>query len=202
MFCTNCGIKANLGERFCGRCGRPVKQALDLITPPRPTRPTAPEFYEVLPQEMPAPQPETKPELPVASQKARLINFLFDYVGLAVYVLLVLILVAYVEGFIGIYNQTAWENAFNGTSAYLIGTIFFFSYYVFFEAVFGRTPGKAITGTKVVTADGSKPSLGSVVQRTASRFNPFELFSFFGSHHPHGWHDSVSQTYVVKQRRH
>lgn len=193
MFCTHCGTRAKLGERYCARCGRPVKLALDAVAARPVVRPDQPASA-VRP-------PAPAPKLPVASQKARLVNYLFDYVGLAVYCLLVLIIVAYVEGFIGIYNQTAWEQAFNGGSAWVIGTLFFFSYYVFFETVFGRTPGKAITGTKVVTADGAKPGLWAVMKRTASRFNPFELFSYFGSHHPNGWHDSVSDTYVIKTRR-
>src|SRR6185436_13626318 len=52
-------------------------------------------------------------------------------------------------------------------------------YYLFFEGIFGATPGKMITKTRVVRLDGGKPSFGQIVGRTLSRFVPFEPFSFF-----------------------
>ncbi len=71
-------------------------------------------------------------------------------------------------------------------------------YYVFFEAVFGATPGKMITRTRVVSRDGGKPTLWQIVGRTFARFVPFEPFSFFGSTQD-GWHDRWSNTRVVRR---
>lgn len=84
-----------------------------------------------------------------------------------------------------------------------IGTLLSFASFVFYyfvmELVFGRTVGKIVTGTKVVRADGSRPSAGQIIGRTLSRIIPFEAFSFFSSPCV-GWHDSLSGTRVVKTR--
>ncbi|HEX2675275.1 MAG TPA: RDD family protein, partial [Polyangiales bacterium] len=73
------------------------------------------------------------------------------------------------------------------------------AYYIFFEAVFGRTPGKMLTGTRVVTVDGGTPSFTQILGRNLARYVPFEPFSFFGDDAV-GWHDSWSGTRVVKVR--
>jgi len=75
-----------------------------------------------------------------------------------------------------------------------------FLYYFVFESICQRTPGKFITGTKVVTFDGTKPSLGSIASRTLVRFVPFDAFSFLGGR-VLGWHDRWSGTYVIKAKR-
>ena len=68
-------------------------------------------------------------------------------------------------------------------------------YYVFFETVFQQTPGKMVTGSRVITESGGKPTFGQIVKRTLIRFIPFEPFSFLGSNG--GWHDRWSKTRVV-----
>jgi uncharacterized RDD family membrane protein YckC len=73
-------------------------------------------------------------------------------------------------------------------------------YYLFFEGIFGATPGKLITKTRVVRIDGGKPRFGQIVGRTLSRFVPFEPFSFL-SNNSLGWHDRWSGTRVVKVPR-
>jgi uncharacterized RDD family membrane protein YckC len=60
----------------------------------------------------------------------------------------------------------------------------------------GRTVGKYITKTKVVMKDGSKPKASDIILRSLCRLIPFDAFSFLGSE-GRGWHDSVSNTYVV-----
>jgi uncharacterized RDD family membrane protein YckC len=77
---------------------------------------------------------------------------------------------------------------------FLTGLIVFVGYYLLFEGLWARTPGKFMLGTVVVMDDGKTPSFGRIVQRTLCRFIPFEPFSFFG---PRGWHDSISKTKVV-----
>ena len=72
-------------------------------------------------------------------------------------------------------------------------------YYIGFEAVIGRTPAKAITGTRVVDETGRPASVGQVLGRTFSRIVPFEPFSCLGDP-PVGWHDSWSHTRVVRTR--
>ncbi|WP_188794133.1 RDD family protein [Dyella nitratireducens] len=79
----------------------------------------------------------------------------------------------------------------------LIGLVVLLSYYLFFEGLWQRTPGKFILGTMVVNGNGEKPSFGQILGRTLCRFIPFEPFSFFGRE---GWHDSISKTKVVMTR--
>jgi uncharacterized RDD family membrane protein YckC len=72
-------------------------------------------------------------------------------------------------------------------------------YYLGFEAACGRTPGKMIMGTRVVTLDGELPSFWQCLGRTATRFVPFEPLSFIGAK-AIGWHDKWSDTRVVRTR--
>ncbi len=69
-------------------------------------------------------------------------------------------------------------------------------YYFVFEVTLGRTPAKFLTGTRVVSMDGSRATTGQILGRSLARFVPFEPFSFLGS--SRGWHDSWSRTRVVK----
>jgi uncharacterized RDD family membrane protein YckC len=77
---------------------------------------------------------------------------------------------------------------------FLFGIVIMSAYYIFFESLWGRTPGKLVFGTIMVNAQGSKPSFGQIIGRTLSRFIPFEAFSCLGER---GWHDSIPNTYVV-----
>lgn len=70
-------------------------------------------------------------------------------------------------------------------------------YYSFSEGIFGRSLGKFITGTIVVDENGQKPSFGTIFKRTLCRLIPFDALSFLGSR---GWHDSISDTYVVNKK--
>lgn len=74
------------------------------------------------------------------------------------------------------------------------------TYYAVQEGVTGRTIGKYITGTKVVTEDGGRPGWGAVIGRSFARFVPFEPFSFLGGD-GRGWHDTWTSTRVVRVRR-
>lgn len=77
-----------------------------------------------------------------------------------------------------------------------------FLYYFAFEALFQRTPGKFITGTKVVMAGGGKPTLGTIAVRTLSRFVPFEPISAYTGKDEDKkrtwWHDRWTRTRVVR----
>jgi uncharacterized RDD family membrane protein YckC len=77
----------------------------------------------------------------------------------------------------------------------------FFGYYVFQEWAFGWTLAKLITGTRVVRLDGNKPKLPQTIGRTLARVIPFEPLSVLFSDSKLGWHDSLSNTRVVRVRR-
>lgn len=81
---------------------------------------------------------------------------------------------------------------------YLLGLVIIMAFYLFFEGIWGRTPGKFVMGTIVQNEEGQKMSAGQLLKRTMCRFIPFEPFSFFGKT---GWHDSISDTRVVMRRK-
>jgi len=91
-------------------------------------------------------------------------------------------------------NPSLLENSLLGALVSL-GTML--CYYVGFEVLFGRTIGKLLTGTRVVTLSGARPRFGQVVIRSLSRMVPFEPFSCL-SDPPVGWHDQWSGTRVVR----
>lgn len=61
----------------------------------------------------------------------------------------------------------------------------------------GRSIGKYITGTQVVTLWGEIPSKETFLKRSFCRIIPFETFSFLGEN---GWHDSIPKTAVVVKK--
>lgn len=79
----------------------------------------------------------------------------------------------------------------------LIGVVLLLLYFIVTEGIWGKTPAKFITGTKVVTVDGSKPTWGRIIGRSFARIIPFDALSFLTRKHPVGWHDHLSKTYVV-----
>lgn len=94
------------------------------------------------------------------------------------------------------------QNYARNADGFVLGTIIFLTYYIAQEALFGKTLGKRIMGTKVVSTDGSKLSLGQVISRTLCRFIPFEAFTFLGNKGvPYGWHDKIPKTKVITTRR-
>ena len=82
--------------------------------------------------------------------------------------------------------------------AIVASTLTSLAYHALLEGFYGRTLGKFVTGTRVVSADGSRASWGQIIGRSFARFIPFEPFSFFGRAPPVGWHDSLSGTRVVR----
>lgn len=79
-------------------------------------------------------------------------------------------------------------------SGFVFGTLFY-TLLEYFSG--GRSLGKYLTKTRVVTLDGEKPSFKTCLIRSMCRYIPFEPFSFFGSTDC-GWHDSISNTRVVE----
>ncbi|MGG9961626.1 RDD family protein [Ferruginibacter sp. SUN106] len=70
-------------------------------------------------------------------------------------------------------------------------------YYIVLEGIFNTTAGKCATGTTIVNEYGVRPGFAKILGRTFCRLIPFEAFSFFGAE-PRGWHDTMTNTYVVE----
>lgn len=86
----------------------------------------------------------------------------------------------------------------NGIEEYLVYFLIMIPYFVILESFFSKSIGKFVTKTIVVLEDGSKPESGIILKRTLCRIIPFDGLSFLGSG-SRGWHDSISDTYVVKK---
>lgn len=134
----------------------------------------------------------------LATQGQRLGNYFIDLLvqyGLTFGLGFVLAALALLLGFDGFLN---WLSTIDKITEYLFGVVMLIVYYSFFEILFARSVAKYITKTVVVMADGSKPSAGTIMRRTLCRLIPLNHFSFLGAP-SRGWHDSISDTYVVKK---
>lgn len=130
-----------------------------------------------------------------ASVGNRFVNFIIDLVLFYAIEYVIGYMLGFVLSILG-GTTLALSIAHNKLEMLLFNCVVFFCYYTVLEGTAGRTLGKLITKTKVVMEDGSKPDLKSVAIRSVSRLIPFEAFSFLGSNI--GWHDSLSNTRVVK----
>lgn len=71
-------------------------------------------------------------------------------------------------------------------------------YYLFFETLFGATPGKYVTESRVIKISGGPPRFKSSFIRTVVRLFPLDPFSFLRNKN---WHDVSAKTRVVKEKR-
>jgi len=136
-------------------------------------------------------------KLPLASQGKRFLNSLLD--GLLFGVIYGVVF------FIGLLasrpSLRELEQTTSSPLTTILGYVAVLAFYIFMEGLFQKTPAKFLTGTRVVSAKGGKPSFGQIVGRSFARFIPFEFVSFFGGKgYPVGWHDSLSGTRVVTDR--
>ncbi len=131
-------------------------------------------------------------EIYPASPLRRLANVIIDQIAFIVLTLVTGILFSVIFG-------DAFIELIENTPEFLINFPFYILFYVFFESSFSRTPGKFITGTKVVDQNGQKPKLSQIFGRSLCRIIPFEVFSFLGPN-TRGWHDSIPRTYVIESR--
>jgi uncharacterized RDD family membrane protein YckC len=71
-------------------------------------------------------------------------------------------------------------------------------YYTLCEKLLkGYTLGKLITGTRAIRQDGGELTFRNALLRSLSRCVPFEVFSGFNTL---TWHDSWTDTKVIKAR--
>lgn len=136
----------------------------------------------------------------LASKGQRFLNYVIDLIAQYAIASVVVILVVFVSELTASYGFLDWIQSMNTLEEYLLGAIIVLIYYSIIESFFARTPGKLITKTVVVMRDGSKPDVGTIVQRTFCRLIPLNHLSFLGSR-ARGWHDSISGTYVVDKEK-
>jgi uncharacterized RDD family membrane protein YckC len=88
-------------------------------------------------------------------------------------------------------NPQGWDDVMVNIYAVRLCMILYFVS----EFYTGKTLGKLITGTKVISTEDDKPTAQQILYRTLSRIVPFEPFSIFFSNTT--WHDDWSDTVVV-----
>jgi len=130
-----------------------------------------------------------------ASKEKRFINFIVDTIGYYVFSFIVGLLLGLLE-LIGFSGALEFIANLGSLGSLVFGVVVMLVYFCGFEVPTQRTLGKFITKTMVVMDDGSKPTFQDILIRSLCRFIPFEAFSFLGSD-ARGWHDSMSNTYVV-----
>lgn len=113
----------------------------------------------------------------------RIINQLLDFS-----VILILTL------FFNMIIKTVFNSSEDFTEIILISV--YFTYYIYLENKYQQTLGKYYTKTKVVTVNGEKPPLKSIIYRTFCRTIPWDIISFTLGHN--GFHDITSKTRVIK----
>lgn len=143
---------------------------------------------------------------PPASVGKRFLNYLLDF-G-AMFVLSMGVGLLWALAFPEQLAESEAESSTSSTSLVstgkvndtMVGWAVLVIYYLIFEATTGRSLGKLITGTKVVTADQQhRASFLQILGRSIARLIPFEQFSILTSDH-RMWHDSLSKTIVVDVR--
>ncbi len=129
----------------------------------------------------------------------RIGNLFLDVIIFRVLAYTTIFIFAFLVVYFGLVTPSSFENI-DPITDWFIGVSLLWLYCFAFEAKWQRSPAKFITGTKVITSTGTKPSVGVIAKRALIRLIPFEPFSFGGSG-VRGWHDRWSGTYVIKAKR-
>ncbi|WP_374445399.1 RDD family protein [Epilithonimonas sp.] len=136
-----------------------------------------------------------------AEKLLRFINLIIDYIFIYIIVITIYLLAILIYSLLGsssfVENSAALDNMNplldRLITAGLYALLMYFTEYI----TKGRSLGKLITGTMVVNENGGLPTANDFLKRNFSRIVPFDTLSFLGSR---GWHDSWSDTKVVKRK--
>lgn len=122
-----------------------------------------------------------------ASKGQRFVNYLLDQVAMTGMMSAFFIF----SGLVEVFEDSKLGN-------WIIGAISALIYYTLMESFLqGKSLGKYVTKTRVVTHEGYQPELYTILVRSLSRVVPFDALSFLFKE-PGGWHDEWSKTYVVE----
>ncbi len=154
------------------------------------------EYSDILDQNFGQPVDKKKVQECLASQGDRFINFLIDAVlSYIMFIVIIIVLMVNMGDEVLIMLQE-----YNQEFSYSI-LLIYIVYYTLMEFYFGKTIGKFLTKTTVVNRKGIKPDFLNLLGRSLCRMIPFEPFSILFSGRGIGWHDSISETYIVKDKK-
>jgi len=134
-----------------------------------------------------------------ASKEKRFGTYAVDIMGYYVMSFVLGVLLG-VLALIGVEEPLNFMSSLDGLEGFILNLFVYFIYYTVFESLSYKTLGKYITKTKVVMEDGTNPQISDILIRTLCRLIPFDFLSFLGDS-GRGWHDSISNTYVVDERK-
>ncbi|UFH33549.1 RDD family protein [Chryseobacterium sp. C-71] len=129
-----------------------------------------------------------------ASLPTRFVNNLIDLIVLAVIHIILAVIsqllysITYSRFFFFFNNGGFLWDIFIGA---LVAFIYFYLWEYYSD---GKTPGKYVTGTKVISIDGERPNKKQYLLRSLYRVIPFEALTFFGTD---GLHDAMTDTRVI-----
>ena len=132
--------------------------------------------------------PEKEPLFP-SDKAARAGNYIIDRLIYVLFMVVIYVNPGRLFDFDPMRDRIIW---------YTISMAFLVLYYILFEYFLGKTPAKFLTGTRVVSRDGGKPSFAAILIRSLSRMIPLNQFSLLIFDRP--WHDSLSKTKVVNNK--
>lgn len=134
----------------------------------------------------------------LASAGARFLNYIIDLAVFVIILIVIGVLLGILIALFGLNGLSVWVDNLGDLGWNVIVISVSMMYYTLTEGLFGRSLGKFITGTIVVDENGEKPTLGIAFKRSLCRLIPFDAFTFLGG--SRGWHDSISNTYVVRKK--
>ncbi len=132
-----------------------------------------------------------------ASREKRFVNMIIDIAGFYAFLFLIGVVIGLIA-LLGIEGPLNYFSTISGIEDYIISFLIGVVYFMTMETLFQKSLGKFVTKTIVVMEDGSKPKVSDIFIRSLCRYIPFDALSFLGDI-GRGWHDSISNTYVVDE---
>jgi uncharacterized RDD family membrane protein YckC len=134
----------------------------------------------------------------LVSSGTRFLNYIIDLVSFFVVLITIGVVLGILTNLFGMTALGLWVDGLGDLGWNVVAITVSIIYYTIMEGLFGRSVGKFITGSVVVDENGEKPSFGAIFKRSLCRYIPFDAFTFLGG--SRGWHDSISDTYVVSKK--
>jgi uncharacterized RDD family membrane protein YckC len=131
------------------------------------------------------------------TETPRIDRFIHMFFDIIIMVFLMFVILELIVNYYKFQSESIPEWLGNRFVIFIFYLFIRFTYYPFFEKIFGATPGKFLTNSRVINLKSEILDTANIFERTFYRHIPFEAFSFFGKR---GWHDSFSETYVVKEK--
>ncbi len=133
-------------------------------------------------------------QLEDASKGQRFLNYLIDVIGFYILVFSVSFFLAFIIGDEFAESLDRIPPLVDRLVSLVIYGVFMFAQELLTQ---GRSLGKFVTNTKAVDWEGQSLTYDKILKRSLSRMVPFEPFSGLGTA---PWHDTWSQTRVVKRK--